>query len=225
MTTIIEARIKVKGKRFEIHVNLDKAIEFKKGKNVMAQEFMDAPVIFSDIKKGLRVSSDELIAAFGTSDAFEIGKKIVKDGEILLPTDYRNKEQDTKRKQIVDWISKNAIDPASGRPHTPTRIEDALNKAGVNITNQPVDEQIQKIIEQLRPIIPIRIENKKLRVRVPSIYTGQVYGLVNAYKEKEEWLSNGDLSCTINLPVGLQMDFYDKLNAITHGSAIVEEIK
>lgn len=225
MTTIIEARIKVKGKRFEIHVNLDKAIEFKKGKNILAQEFMDAPVIFSDIKKGLRVSSDELTAAFGTSDAFEIGKKIVKDGEILLPTDYRNKEQDTKRKQIVDWISKNAIDPASGRPHTPTRIEDALNKAGVNITNQPVDEQITKIIEQLRPIIPIRIENKKLRVRVPSIYTGQVYGLVNAYKEKEEWLSNGDLSCTINLPVGLQMDFYDKLNAITHGSAIVEEIK
>jgi ribosome maturation protein SDO1 len=225
MTTIIEARIKVKGKHFEIHVDLDKAVEFKKGKNVLAQEFMDAPIIFSDIKKGLRVSSDELIAAFGTSDAFEIGKKIVKDGEILLPTEYRNKEQDTKRKQIVDWISKNAIDPASGRPHTPTRIEDALTKAGVNITNQPVNEQITKIIEQLRPIIPIRIENKKLRIKIPSIYTGQVYGLVNTYKEKEEWLSNGDLSCTINLPVGLQMDFYDKLNAITHGSAIVEEIK
>ena len=223
--TNVEARIKVKGKNYEIRVNLEKALEFKKGKNVLPQEFMDAPIIFSDIKKGLKISTKELTDAFGTSEPFAIAQKIVKDGELQLPVEYKHKEQETKRKQVVDWISKNAVDPSSGRPHTPTRIEDALNKAGVNITNQPVDEQIQKIIEQIRPIIPIKIENKRLRVMVPSIYTGKVYGLVNVYKEKEEWLPNGDLSCIINLPVGLQMDFYDKLNAITHGSAIVEEVK
>lgn len=223
--TNVEARIKIKGKNFEIRVDLDKALEFKKGKNVLPQEFLDAPIIFSDIKKGLRISPKDLTDAFGTSEPFAIAQKIVKDGELQLPVEHKHKEQETKRKQVVDWITRNAVDPASGRPHTPTRIEDALDKAGVNITNQPVDEQIIKIIELLRPIIPIRIENKKLRIKVPSIYTGKVYGLVNSYKEKEEWLQNGDLSCVINLPVGLQMEFYDKLNAITHGSAIVEEMK
>jgi ribosome maturation protein SDO1 len=223
--TNVEARIKIKGKNFEIRVDLDKALEFKKGKNVLPQEFLDAPIIFSDIKKGLRISPNDLTDAFGTSEPFAIAQKIVKDGELQLPVEYKHKEQETKRKQVVDWISKNAVDPASGRPHTLTRIEDALDKAGVNITNQPVDEQIIKIIELLRPIIPIRIENKKLRIKVPSIYTGKVYGIVSSYKEKEEWLPNGDLSCVINLPVGLQMEFYDKLNAITHGSVIVEEMK
>ena len=30
---------------------------------------------------------------------------------------------------------------------------------------------------------------------------------------------------TVNVPLGLQSEFYDKLNAITHGAALSEEIK
>ena len=56
------------------------------------------------------------------------------------------------------------------------------------------------------------------------MHTGKAYGLLAEYKEKEEWLSNGDLQITLNIPVGIQMEFYDKLNSITHGSAITEEI-
>ena len=60
---------------------------------------------------------------------------------------------------------------------------------------------------------------------VPAVHTGKVYGLLQEYKEKEDWLGNGDLQITLNIPVGIQMEFYDKLNGITHGSAISEEIK
>ena len=43
--------------------------------------------------------------------------------------------------------------------------------------------------------------------------------------QKETWLNNGDLQVMAEIPSGLQSSFYDKLNSITHGSAITEEIK
>jgi len=88
-----------------------------------------------------------------------------------------------------------------------------------------MEDQIGQVIEKLRKIIPIKLETKKLSVTIPAIHTGKAYNLVQPYKEKENWLDNGDLQIIINLPSGLQMEFYDKLNAITHGSSIVEEIK
>jgi hypothetical protein len=43
--------------------------------------------------------------------------------------------------------------------------------------------------------------------------------------KKEEWLANGELDCLVEIPSGLVMDFYDKLNSQTHGSVLSEEIK
>ena len=57
------------------------------------------------------------------------------------------------------------------------------------------------------------------------MHTGRAYGIINEYKEKEEWLGNGDLKVIVNIPVGLQSEFYDKLNSITHGAALTEELK
>ena len=41
----------------------------------------------------------------------------------------------------------------------------------------------------------------------------------------EEWLGNGDLKVVVNVPAGLQMEFYDKINAATQGSVLSEEVK
>ena len=41
---------------------------------------------------------------------------------------------------------------------------------------------------------------------------------------KEEWLSDGSFLCVIEKPAASLMDFFDKLNAITHGSALTKEI-
>ena len=43
-------------------------------------------------------------------------------------------------------------------------------------------------------------------------------------KEKENWLNNGDLEVIVSIPAGLTLEFYDKLNSLTHGSALTEEI-
>jgi len=57
------------------------------------------------------------------------------------------------------------------------------------------------------------------------MHTGKAYGIVAPYMEKENWLNNGDLEIVVAVPAGMIMDFYDKLNSVTHGSAMSEEMK
>jgi len=218
------ARLKNKGKNFEILVDLDKALDFKKQGGSISEVLLSDNIV-SDIKKGLKVAEEDLKEIFGTTETNEVAEKIIKQGEIQLPTEYRNKERGMKFKQVVDFLTKNAVDPKTSSPYTPSRIEQALSEAGVNLENKPIEQQIKSITEKLQEIIPIKIETKKLSIKIPAQHTGKAYSIVKEYKEKEEWLDNGDLQILVNIPAGMQMDFYDKLNSLTHGSSVVEEIK
>jgi len=224
MTNTI-ARIRVGSKTFEILVeDIDKAFAFKKGEGVGINEFLAIDKVFLDSKKGLHAGDGDLEEGFGTKDINEIVTKIIKHGELELPQEYRNKAQGEKFKQVVDFLVRNSVEPVSGRPYTPDRIESVLKEAGVNITNNPIESQIKGILEKISPIIPIKVETKKIKLTIPAQYTGAAYGIIQTYKESEEWLDNGDLKCIISIPVGLQMDFYDKLNSLTHGAVLSEEI-
>jgi len=223
--TDVEARIKIDGKNYEILVDVDKALELKKGSDVNMQNVLAFNEVFNDSKKGMKASSDDLKKAFGSDDVNAVAKQIIKKGEIVLPAEYRNKELETRKKQVIEFFAKNAMDAQSGNPISRERIESAMEKAGVNIENKPIEQQTDKILSELKKIIPIKIETKTLKVVIPAAHTGKAYNVLQDYKKNEEWLGNGDLECTISLPAGLQMEFYDKLNSITHGSAIVEEIK
>ena len=223
--TNVPAKLTIKGKRFEILVDAEKAIQLKQGKPVSMANILATNEIFSDLKKGMRAKEAELSSVFGSSDINVVAERIIKNGEIEVPSEFRDKAKEDKMKQVIDFLVKNVQDPKTGKPYSAEIIKTSVEKTGINLDSRPVEEQIPKIIEKLRPIIPIKIETKKLSIRIPAVHTGRVYGLVNDYKEKEEWMGNGDLQVTINLPAGMQMAFYDKLNNITHGSAIVEEIK
>ena len=111
------------------------------------------------------------------------------------------------------------------RPHTEERIKSALEEAKINIKNVPIESQINDIVSELNRIIPIKIESKKIKLTIPAMYTGKVFGVINQYKEDENWLQDGTAEITVKVPSGIIMDFYDKLNAITHGSVMSEEIK
>ena len=219
-----KARYRQKGKNFEIIVDLDKALAFKKGVG-SAGSFLEADNVFYDSKKGLVVSGKDLEEAFGTTDINSVAEKIVKNGEVLTTQEHRDEEREKKIKQVLDFLTVNAFDPQTGHPHTSERIKSALDQAQVNITNAPVETQVKEIVEKLSPILPIKLETKKVKVTVPAMHTGRAYGIFNQYKDKENWLSNGDLEITVDIPSGLIMDFYDKLNSITHGAALTEEVK
>lgn len=222
MTNTI-ARIKQAGKNFEIIVDLDEALKFKKG-DISSIE-AEGGRIFSDSKKGQVAASSDLKKAFGTDNSDEVVKKIVKNGEVLLTQEHRDAEQDKKFKQVVDFLVRNSVDPQTGNPHTGERIKSALEQAHVNIKNVPIENQISDIVAEMSKIIPIKLEIKKVKITIPAIHTGKAYGIVNQYKERENWLNDGSLEVVVNVPAGMVMDFYDKLNSITHGSALTQEVK
>jgi ribosome maturation protein SDO1 len=217
------ARIKQKGKPFEVIVDLDEALKFKKGQSDWLEIGGDR--IFKDTSRGDVASRSDLEDCFGTTDVLEIGKKIVKNGEILVTQDYRDEEREKKIKQVIDFLSRNTINPQTGNPHTPERIERALEEAHVNIKNTPIDSQIKEIMEQLSKVIPIKSETKKIKISIPAMYTGKVYNTIIQYKEEETWMNDGSLEVVVSVPAGMIMDFFDKLNSATHGAAVTEEIK
>ncbi|MBR9702350.1 ribosome assembly factor SBDS [Candidatus Pacearchaeota archaeon] len=217
------ARIKQAGKNFEIIVDLDEALKFKKGESSFIEAEGDK--VFTDSKKGEAASDSDLKDSFGTTDTNEIIQKIVKDGEVQLTQEHRSAEQEQKFKQVVDFLVSNAVDPQTGNPHTADRIQSALKQAHVNVKNAPIESQIKDIVDEISKIIPIKIEVKKVKITIPAVHTGKAYGVVTQYKESENWLDDGSLEVVVNVPAGLIMDFYDKLNNVTHGSALTEEIK
>ena len=219
------ARIKQAGKPFEIIVDLDKALEFKKGTS-SSVDFLDAgSPVFTNSKKGMVAPNNDLKEAFGTTDVNTIAEKIVKNGEVLLTQEHRDEEREGKLRQVIDFLATNSMDPQTGNPHTAERIKNALEQSNVNIKNVPVENQIKEIVESISKILPIKLDTKKVKITIPAIHTGKAYGIVGQYKEEEKWLDNGDLQITVGVPSGMIMDFYDKLNSVTHGSAVTEEIK
>ena len=115
------------------------------------------------------------------------------------------KEREEKRRQIINIIHVNAIDPKTGLPHPAQRIENAIEEAKVHIDeNKSAEDQVEGILDKLRPIIPIKFEKKKMQVILPPKYASQSYHVIKSYGEhKEEWLGDGSLRVVIELPAGI----------------------
>jgi ribosome maturation protein SDO1 len=223
--TATTARIRREGMHFEILVEMDDAVKYNKTGGKDGAIVLEIDKIFTNAKKGEIAAQEDLQKHFGTTNIQAIAEKIVKDGEVEETQEHRSAEQEQKFKQIVDFLATNAIDPQSGNPITTERIKSALEQAKVNIKNKSVEDQINDILGELTKVIPIRIETKKVKITVPAQHTGQAYGIIAKHKESEKWKDDGSLEVLVKVPAGIIMDFYDKLNSITHGSALTEEIK
>lgn len=217
------ARIRKGGKHFEILVDMNEALKVAKGEgNINAAVLGDG--VFHNLKSGERASADELEAAFGTSNFDEVALKIVTQGEVVRTTESMREDRDKKYKQVVDFLARNAISP-EGRPYTPDRIMKALKEAHVNVKEKPVEAQVNEILDQLGKVLPIKIERKRVRLLIPAVHSGKAYGVIKEFMVKEDWKNNGDLEVEIEVPSGLIMDFYDKVNSATSGSVVSEELK
>ncbi len=218
----VVARIKLKGKQYEIHVDLDGALKVRAGKGDIISA-LDSDKIYYDIAKGNVASSNDLKNAFGTTELYEIAKQIMLKGEIQKTQEFRIEEKEAKIKQVVSLIMRNAVDN-NGRPYTEDRIKRAAEEVHYNFDNRPAEQQMPDLLNKLKTVIPIKIETKKIKLTIPAHYTGQVYGLLKDYKENEEWMPDGKLVAVLNIPSGMQIDFYEKLNSITHGAVHSEEL-
>ena len=221
------ARIKKGVEEFEIFVDCEKAIQFRDG-NGGIRDVLVAEYIYKDAKKGLHASEHEMEKFFDTKDVLKIAEKIVKEGNIQLTKEYRNKLRDEKRRKIIELIRLNAVDSKTGLPHPIMRIENAMEEARVNIDEfKSAEDQLNDVVEKLRSVLPLKFEVKKFQIRIPAKFAGKCYGVVKRYGKltSETWGNDGSLIVVMEIPPGMSEEFFGQLNNITHGDVETSEIK
>ena len=215
------ARLTKNNEHFEILVKPDKALDYRTGKNARITEVLAAEIIFADANKGTKVSDEQMNKAFETTDPLKIADEILKRGTLQLTTEQRRKMIEDKRRQIVDFISRQAVDPKTNLPHPPLRIENAMEQIRYQIdAHKPVEEQAREIVKLLRPILPLKIEQISVSVRIPAVYSARAYGTIKSAGEikQDQWLPDGSWLGIVEMPAGAYASFLNKLGDITKGN-------
>ena len=215
-------RLTHEGEHFEILVKPDPALDYRLGKIKGLSEVLASDIIYSDANKGTKPSEDKLKKAFGTTDSLKIIDTILRRGMLQLTTDQRRHMIEEKRKQIVFFINRQCVDPKTNLPHPPARIEQAMEQIHYSIDPfKETEEQARDIIKLLRPILPLKMEQVAVNVRVPPAYASKVYGSVKGFGtiKHEEWRADGSWFAVVEMPAGLYGPFLDKLGELTKGAA------
>ncbi|MDD1742394.1 MAG: ribosome assembly factor SBDS [Methanotrichaceae archaeon] len=224
----VAARMKTHGEIFEVLVEPDGALALKRGESIDLGKVLAVEDVFENATRGDRSPEEDLLKAFGTTDVYAIAEIIIKKGEISLTSEQRKTFVENRRKQVVEIIARNAINPQTKTPHPPARIEQAMKEAHVNIDlNRSVDEQVNITMKAIRPLIPIRFEEVDVAVKIPAPYAPKAYSEIASFGKlvKEAWQNNGSWIGVIKIPAGMQDDFYSLVNKLTKGEAETKLIK
>jgi ribosome maturation protein SDO1 len=216
----VTARLEYYGEHFEILVDPDLASDYKRGQEINVEDILAVEEIFKDAKKGDKASEEAMMKAFNTSDHVEVAANILKKGQIQLTAQQRKEMQEEKRLMVIATITREAINPQTKLPHPARRIEIAMEEAKVRIDPfKSVDEQVNTTLKAIRTKIPIRFEKVKVAIRVPGDFSGKVYGSIPEFGKaiKEEWQQDGSWVAVVEIPGGMQDNFYHRLNELTRG--------
>lgn len=216
----VVARMHHQGQKFEILVDPEKALEFKRGGKVDLVEVLAMPSIYHDVRDTKRVSEQDLQKFFGTTDIFKISDKIIKNGELQLTTDQRRAMVEQRKKQIADIISKRGINPQNNLPHPVQRIVNAMEQSGINV-DPFVDAELQvdKTVKEIKKLLPLAFQKVVVEIKIPSQFAGKCYTMIKGSGEmiKESWLDDGSLQVSLKILAGMQSDFFQKISNVTHG--------
>ncbi|HIH10034.1 MAG TPA: ribosome assembly factor SBDS [Candidatus Diapherotrites archaeon] len=213
------ARFEHSGEKFEILVDPHLAMDLKQGRAVDFGDLMLIDTIFKDANKGEEKSEESLRKVFGTTDKKAIATRIITEGEIQLTTAQRKEIAERKRREIVTFISRNAMNPQTGAPHPVQRIETALEEIRFSVDiSRPVRDQINEAIKSLKRLLPISLDKLNIAVRIPAQFAGKVSVVLHKYDlKKEEWQNDGSLVALLEVPAGVKQDLFNELNHLTHG--------
>ncbi|MHA1729139.1 MAG: ribosome assembly factor SBDS [Promethearchaeota archaeon] len=225
--------IKEEGKKRSLDQASSKKLsieDLKKIPGVNPNDIFVAFTIFEDAKKGEIYSETILEEMFETTDEMEIAYQFILDKDTEWNWTKKQREQylESKKKQIINIITMNGVNPQTKRPHPPQRIEKAIKEANYNIDmNKTAEEQIKDVIKVISAIIPIRLENVELAVKIPVSFAAKAYSVVEKFGQikQSEWQNDGSWVGILNLPAGLEMEFMDNINKLTHGRAEIKILK
>lgn len=214
-----------KSSHFEVAIDPDAAAGFREGKIASVREVLLSEDIFTDTKKGIRPSEQELIDAFGTADKAKVAEIIVKKGLIQYSDRYREEQKEKKKQRIMELVRVNCIDSKTGLPLPIQRIENAFAEAKVQIKDgKSAEDQFQDVVKELRAILPIRMDTKEFELSIPMKFASRLQASIKQFGSvsQENWKADGSYSCRIEVPAGIASEFFDKVNALTHGEAQIK---
>lgn len=214
--------------RFELFVDPDLAFDFRRGGDVPIEDILKSHEVYEDAKRGERATDELVEDAFGTSDVFKIAAEVIKNGDFRLTHEQRNQLIDEKTEQIIEHISKRAMNPQTGHPHPPDRVRQAMEEAKVSVDPFiKVDEQIPGVVQALRVIIPISFESVKLQVTLPAAFSGKGYNMVAeaGVIKNESWAQDGSWSGLVEIPAQKRQELYDDLNKLCKGQVKIETVR
>lgn len=215
-----KVKLNRKGKDFFILVDPDKALAFKQGKLKDIRDVLAADFIFKNVAKSEKAAEHDMKKIFKTDDIYEVAGIILKEGNFELTTHQKSEGREEIKKRVTAIIARNAIDPRTGLPHPLQRIQSAMEEAKVSIAEgKSAEEQVNDVVEALRPVLPIKFEKRKLEIVVPAKFANQSFRILKSFStvQKSEWMNDGSLKAVVEIPAGMQDEFFAELNKICHG--------
>ncbi len=221
----IVAWMELKGQRFEILVRPDLAFRYKEKGDVDIEDVLWTDTIYKDVRRGLKARPESVKKAFGTDNIRVVAQRILKEGEIQITEEQRRKMLEAKKKQIITYIARNAIDPTTGSPIPEPRIEAALEEVRfpVNLWKD-AESQAVEAVRLIARVMPIRLARALIEVTIPPQYSGRAYQALMRIGDvkKTDWLPDGSLKAEIEVPAGAQIEVTNKIQALARGSADVK---
>ncbi|MCP1715370.1 ribosome maturation protein SDO1 [Methanocalculus alkaliphilus] len=226
----VVARYEAHGERFEILVDPDLAQKIRDGEEIGIEDAVAAAYVYENAAHVEKASDEALNKVFNTTDFEAVAEVIIKKGEIHLTSEQRKQRAEEKKRQVITYIARNAINPQTNLPHPPQRIELALEEVRINFDPfKSVDALVKEVVKALRPILPIKFAERRYAVRIPADYAprgyGEIAGAAMVTMEKEEWQADGSWICLVKIPAGMQEEFFSLINRVSKGDADVRIIE
>ncbi|MBD3312527.1 ribosome assembly factor SBDS [archaeon] len=217
------SRLKKNGKNYEIIIDSEEALKVRKGE-ASVEDALLVQKIFKDARKG-DVQGD-LKEAFGTNDVLAIAKEIILNGDVPITQEYRDKIIEQKKNQVLEALSKKAVDPETHYPIPRQRVELAIEKIGYKISfEKSVKEQVKELTDKLPEAMPVTFKDIKVMITSPPQFSGQTFNVVKKTGEviSQEYQPDGSLIIKLEMPAGRKKELIDKLKGISHGLIKIKE--
>lgn len=198
-----ELRYKTKGEQFEVLVDFDMLMKYKKNNSdISVYDVLADTKIFKDQMKGEIASTTLLEQVFPNKSEEEILSLFLLEGECQIPTSFLNKLRDEKKNQVVNYIVENAINPVSKSKYTSSLISSTIDKLKYNFDpHKDHIFQAEEIIKQLKKEMPISMNKVIMQVCIPGQYVGAFYGNFRKFGRitKEYYSEDGSLHLHIEI--------------------------
>jgi len=91
---------------------------------------------------------------------------------------------------------------------------------------EQLEQQVERAVKALRPLLPISFEKMRVAVRIPAQHVGRCYGDMKALATitKEEYQPDGSWIAVLELAAGAHGDLLDRIGSLTHGTAETKQL-